>query len=163
MVSNLASFPATIAGTKHNRCTGTAKFPDLMDGRKYQDVKFKRDLVYWPTEHRIKATIPPMAKWWHGTVLAKKIKREIKAGVRFTVTKTMRQKLFEEIDQICEEHGIERHEFMGKERHRRFSMARADFCVRMHLRGWSYMKIGRLIGRDHTTVLHHVKKWEQSK
>lgn len=43
-------------------------------------------------------------------------------------------------------------------RYRHVVVARADFMKRLRERGWSYPKIGRFLGMDHSTCMHHVER-----
>ena len=43
-------------------------------------------------------------------------------------------------------------------RYRHVVIARADVMKRLREKGWSYPKIGSLLGMDHTTIMHHVER-----
>lgn len=58
---------------------------------------------------------------------------------------------------VCRDWNITETALMGRQR--RYWQARADFCRRAAaLQVFSLPRIGRAINRDHTTVLHHVRK-----
>ena len=48
----------------------------------------------------------------------------------------------------------------GPGREKRVSRARQDLWRELRAAGWAYEEIGRLFGRDHTTVLHGVRSAE---
>ena len=37
--------------------------------------------------------------------------------------------------------------------------ARQELMYRLHMAGWSYPRIGRLLHRDHSTIIHGVRSW----
>jgi len=49
-------------------------------------------------------------------------------------------------------------QLIGAQRHRGVVRARWAVMVALHRRGWSTVQIGRLMGRDHTTVMHGLKQ-----
>lgn len=59
---------------------------------------------------------------------------------------------------VAAESGIPADDLLGRRRQPRVARARhlLCWCARDRL-GWSYPKIGRVLGRDHTTVLHAVR------
>lgn len=59
---------------------------------------------------------------------------------------------------VCEQYGIPREALVGKERKRLYSRPRqmAMYLLR-HMTGKSYPNIGRIMGKDHTTVFHGVR------
>lgn len=62
---------------------------------------------------------------------------------------------------ICQKHNISKREFISKSRTDRVVKCRDEVIGNLKVRlGWSQPKIGRLIGRDHTTVLHSLRKPE---
>jgi chromosomal replication initiation ATPase DnaA len=46
----------------------------------------------------------------------------------------------------------------GAQRHKGVVRARWALMVALHLRGWSTVQIGRLLGRDHTTIMYGLKQ-----
>lgn len=54
--------------------------------------------------------------------------------------------------------GVTVAEVLGERRQRFIAWARARVCVRLREQGFSYCGIGDRIGRDHTTVLHAMKR-----
>ena len=60
---------------------------------------------------------------------------------------------------VCEEFGISIDKFIGPRRDRQLSEARAVFCYIIRRRTEdTLMKLGELLNRDYTTVLHLSKK-----
>ena len=58
-------------------------------------------------------------------------------------------------DRVCRFHGVSLDELRGKNRKRRFVLARQCFCYwARQLTEAHYPHIGRFLDRDHTTVLH---------
>ena len=64
------------------------------------------------------------------------------------------------LDEICRQHHVSREEITGRNRTRSVSLARHDLWQRLRELGFSYVEIGRLFERNHTTVLHGVRAWE---
>lgn len=63
---------------------------------------------------------------------------------------------------ILEEHNMSWKEAMSRTRTPRHLAVRTQVYLMLKERGWSYPRIGRLCGkRDHTTVLHSVRLYEQ--
>lgn len=62
------------------------------------------------------------------------------------------------IQEICEEHNLEREILFSKSRKRHIVIARsaAFYRIRQEL-NWSYPKIARLFNNHHTTVMHGIK------
>jgi len=63
------------------------------------------------------------------------------------------------VDDICHRRGVTRDELCGAVRTRAICRARQEAWWRIrHLPGhdYSYQEIGKLFGRDHTTILHGV-------
>ena len=62
------------------------------------------------------------------------------------------------IDDIAVEYRVEPELVLGDSRNRRVAWARQELCRRLYDHwGYSLPIIGRLISRDHTTVLHGVR------
>jgi len=73
-----------------------------------------------------------------------------------------------EIDYVCQAHKVTRKELMSPERRRQVSHARFELCWRLRNHKWplggykySLPEIGRALGRDHTSVIHALRRWEQ--
>ena len=65
-------------------------------------------------------------------------------------------------DQICRMRGISLDEIRGERKTRRLFIPRQEICYRVYANtGLSWTQIGRLINRDHTTVIHSVRRYEQ--
>lgn len=62
------------------------------------------------------------------------------------------------VREVCETHDVTRDEIFKKNRSKKLVMARGVIYDRIRKElGWSYPKIGKLFGRDHTTILHGVR------
>jgi chromosomal replication initiator protein len=62
------------------------------------------------------------------------------------------------VREVCEAHDVKRDEIFKKNRSKKLVMARGVIYDRIRKElGWSYPKIGKLFGRDHTTILHGVR------
>lgn len=46
----------------------------------------------------------------------------------------------------------------GAQRHRGVVRARWAVMLALHRRGWSTVQIGRLLGRDHTTIMYGLRR-----
>lgn len=61
------------------------------------------------------------------------------------------------IEKILEKHGITYNQLICKIRKRPFVRARKECAKVLHDQNWSYASIARLLNRDPSTVLHHIK------
>ena len=76
------------------------------------------------------------------------------------ITDTMRSL----IEKTCKRFGIKKEDLISKSRKRELVYARIRIAVIMHDNGLSFSEIGRLIGRDHSTVSHYLetfRNWER--
>lgn len=65
------------------------------------------------------------------------------------------------LEDVCHRHHVTREEVTSRNRTRSVSFARQDLWWRMRETfGFSYVEIGRLFARNHTTVLHGIRAWE---
>lgn len=60
--------------------------------------------------------------------------------------------------EIANEHGVTIEAMLGPARHKTVAAARHALMCNLRIRGYSYPEIGRLVGRDHTTVIAAVRK-----
>jgi len=59
---------------------------------------------------------------------------------------------------VCKSQGVTRDEIFSRNRNKKLVMARAVIYDRIRKElGWSYPRIGKIFGRDHTTVLHGIR------
>ena len=65
------------------------------------------------------------------------------------------------VAQVCGERGMAVKDILGHCRTKRVTDARHWVFYEAHKRGIPYAEIGRLMNRDHTTVIHGVAKEEQ--
>lgn len=65
-----------------------------------------------------------------------------------------------EIFEVCiEQTGFTREQLLGNSRARCIVLTRQVFCyVAKRIGGYQVVEIGRFLGKDHTTVIHSVKK-----
>lgn len=72
---------------------------------------------------------------------------------------TPREARMKLVAQVAKRHGVTVAEIMGKSRQRHIAAARQDAMRQMLLEfGDAAAAVGRMFGRDHTTVLHAVRK-----
>ena len=66
------------------------------------------------------------------------------------------------VQQVAERHRVSVQHVLGQSRERRHSRARAEamFLIRQTGR-FSYPQIGRFFSRDHTSVIHAVRRHEE--
>lgn len=61
--------------------------------------------------------------------------------------------------EVCAKHGLSKEALLGKLRHKQFVAARHEAAFRLIVEaGMTYPAVGRRMGRDHTTIMHSVKK-----
>jgi chromosomal replication initiation ATPase DnaA len=65
------------------------------------------------------------------------------------------------IPYICRVHRIGERELREKSQAGRLVAARWHFWTLLRAREWSYPRIGRETGHDHTTVIHGVRRWAE--
>ena len=70
---------------------------------------------------------------------------------------TPREISMEEIDRIAFWHGVGVRDVIGHDRRKQPAAARRDCAHYFRAKGKSYPEIGRILHRDHTTVLNLVK------
>ena len=68
-----------------------------------------------------------------------------------------RRGLLELLDEASREHFVSRDEILGRSRCQSIVAGRRALCRALRERGLSYPEIGRLVGRDHTTVMTLVR------
>lgn len=59
---------------------------------------------------------------------------------------------------VCRQYGVTPNELRGQARNKNLLSARVEFSRLGRMQGWSLPLIGRLLNRDHTTVLYYLKK-----
>lgn len=65
----------------------------------------------------------------------------------------------EVIDRVARKHGVSKSEILGRERTARISAVRHEaYAAVRDSTGMSYPAIGRIFRRDHTTILHGIRK-----
>ena len=70
---------------------------------------------------------------------------------------TPREMTLQEIDRIAFWHGVGVRDVIGHDRHKHTASARRDCAHYFRAKGKSYPEIGRILQRDHTTVINLVK------
>lgn len=58
---------------------------------------------------------------------------------------------------VAAERGVTVQEIMGRSKIRAIARARQEVCRRLVEHGWSFPRVGRFLGLDHTTVIHACK------
>ncbi len=65
----------------------------------------------------------------------------------------------EDLKAVAKDHGVPVADITGKCRAKYLVRARQHAMDVLHKRGWSYAEVGRRLGgRDHSTVIHGIKK-----
>lgn len=64
------------------------------------------------------------------------------------------------LDDVCRAHHVTRSDVCSRNRSRAVANARHEVWWRLRSLAFSYVEIGRLFDRNHTTVLHGVRAWE---
>jgi len=62
---------------------------------------------------------------------------------------------------ISATHGIDLTDVLGRSTKREISNARQEIMFALRQRGWSYPRIGQVLGRDHTSIIHGVRAHER--
>ena len=105
--------------------------------------------MFIPPPAKMAATPRPMLSLWRG-----EIRRPIGVGWR---------PKSEILNEVAERHDLAPEAIRGPRRFKRFVIARQEAFAVMHAAGWSYPNIGRFFQRDHTSVLHgvrrHIARW----
>lgn len=81
--------------------------------------------------------------------------------IRIGGPQTPRERLMRMVAAVADEHGVEPREIMSGSRRKAPSRARQDCWARLRREGLSYPQIGRMFGRDHSTVVYGVQRWER--
>lgn len=90
---------------------------------------------------------------------AERAAKELEALIEYAKHTTPCQRLLTE---VAREHQLTPGEIRGKSRSKGRVLARQEFCYRARAElKWSLNKIGMFLGRDHTTVLHGIRKHAQ--
>jgi len=71
---------------------------------------------------------------------------------------TPRQKNLNDVADIAEEHGYTIYDILGPSRVMALVNVRRKCMVMLREKGYSTTEIGRIMNRDHTTVVHSLKK-----
>lgn len=62
-----------------------------------------------------------------------------------------------ELRQVAEKYHMTIDEITGPSRARKYILPRLDFALRMRARNMSFPQIGRMLNRDHTTIINLVE------
>jgi chromosomal replication initiation ATPase DnaA len=73
---------------------------------------------------------------------------------------TPRERRQMKIREICERRGVSVAEVMGRSRYKNVCSARKEVYAMLRDESLSYPVIGRMFGRDHTTVVDGVRRYE---
>lgn len=157
----------TIAGTGHNRCVGLAKHSKLMRGRRYTDYgadpapEHLTKVTYIPQEYR---EVKKSLKKQQLAEIREQLYDDVERLPRGPTTKKMKQNAARILRDVCEAHGVTLEDFMGIRKLRSLVQARMEFSYIMNKKhGWSYSKIGQFVQRDHTTILHQIRRYEDDR
>ena len=71
---------------------------------------------------------------------------------------TPRERRRMKIAQICERRGVTVDELMGRSRYKRVCSARKEAYAMLREEKLSYPTIGKMFGRDHTTVIDGIQR-----
>jgi chromosomal replication initiation ATPase DnaA len=71
---------------------------------------------------------------------------------------TPRGRNLAEIDAIAELHGYTLADILGKSKQRPLVEVRRKCVLRMRNKGYSTLAIGRIMNRDHSTIVHSLQK-----
>lgn len=61
------------------------------------------------------------------------------------------------IESICYFHGLSIDDVLGRSSVKRVVSQRRVMIYELRLRGWSYPKIGKYLGKDHSTIMHSLR------
>jgi chromosomal replication initiation ATPase DnaA len=64
------------------------------------------------------------------------------------------------VDWVARTHSVTLEDVMSRSRERAIAVARQEVFWRLYMGGKSSIQIGRMFGRDHTTVLHGIRRAE---
>lgn len=64
------------------------------------------------------------------------------------------------VNAVASRHGKTWDDVVGRDKKTANVIARAAVCDDLRQQGWTLQRIARLIGRDHTTVMNALRKWE---
>ena len=62
---------------------------------------------------------------------------------------------------ICDQHGVILEEVLTRSKNRIITQARQHIMYELRHRGWSLMQIGKVLNRDHTTIIFGIKAHEK--
>lgn len=134
-------------------CEAVRQAEDLMDYWKAQghpNVRFTpvrkklpRGALVWTIESNLINGLPP-----------KPVKGKV---VEFpTIEQTS---YFDELmAKVCLEHGVTKAQMLSKRATKKLAAAKRQFCDEADREGYSSVSIGAYLRKDHTTILHHLKK-----
>lgn len=74
---------------------------------------------------------------------------------------TPREKSLSDIGLVALKHGLTRHDILGRVKTTHICRARHEAYYHFRRKGWSYPEIGRLFGRDHSTIIYGVEKHQK--
>lgn len=64
------------------------------------------------------------------------------------------------LSEVSRKHEVQEWDVLGQSRQKKVHMARLELYYRVkQLPKWSYPRIGKLFRRDHSTIVHGVKRW----
>ena len=76
---------------------------------------------------------------------------------------TPREKNLAEIGKIAETYGFTVDDMIGKRKYKMLMVARRECVAMLRAKGYSTTEIGRIMNRDHSTIVHSLQVLEASK
>lgn len=74
---------------------------------------------------------------------------------------TPRQRNLNDIAEIAEAHRLTLEDILGKSRHKYLVSVRRKCVVMLREKGYSTTEIGRIMQRDHSTIVHALQRHKQ--
>ena len=87
----------------------------------------------------------------------KKVKKVVRQTPRQAIKAEHRRLLNKFLKQVCKNHDLTPESLKGSGRGLEYVAARRDFSVRAYNAGITVKAIGDFLGKDHTTICHHLK------
>ena len=101
---------------------------------------------------------------WNNVVPLRKdipVKRFVGPDGRDWLHIATKQPMTQILDEVCKKHNVTAREIRSRRKLRQYAMARFEFCYRARNETeFSYPVIGKFINKDHTSVLHAIRRWE---
>ena len=101
-------------------------------------------------------------KGWDNVVPpCKPVKRFVGPDGRDWLHIATKQPMAQILDEVCKKHKVTARDIRSRRMFRKYALARFEFCYRARNETeFSYPVIGKFINKDHTSVLHAIRRWE---